>query len=57
MTADTLMWQGAHKGKLLKEIPANYLNWLAGQIREKSKLHWSLTEKKFIKWMESNSTT
>lgn len=51
------MWQGAHKGKMLKDVPSDYLNWLAGQVQEKSKLHWSLTEKKFIKWMESNSKT
>lgn len=53
MDANTIMPYGAHKGKLLKDVPASYFDWLAGQIKEKSKLHWTLTEKLLIKYYDN----
>ena len=40
-TDDTVMPWGAHEGKLLKDVPGNYLRWLFDQpwIREWPGLH------------------
>jgi hypothetical protein len=57
MTDETLMPFGKkYKNKLLREIPLSYINWMANSIQEaKSRLHMSLSEKKFLKYREDRA--
>lgn len=54
LTDNDIMPFGAHKGKKLIDVPDHYLLWLNGQIEDKSKLHWSYTEKLLNKYINEN---
>lgn len=48
---------GAHKGKKLADVPDHYLIWLNDQIKDKSKLHWTATDKLLNTYIDENVNT
>lgn len=54
MDDNTEMPFGKHKGEKLANVPGKYLLWLESEIRKKGKMHWSLTEKLLIEYIEDN---
>lgn len=54
LTDNDIMPFGAHKGKKLIDVPDNYLLWLNDQIEDKSKIHWTLTDKLLNKYINEN---
>lgn len=54
MDQNSIMPFGAHKGKPMKDIPPHYLQLLHSQIQQKSKLHWTLTDKLLNKYINEN---